>query len=323
MSSEEYKGWIAHENETPPIAKMIDSFKEYWVDAIALVNQTAVPAAQHGYGMAAMDDDTLIALYSESLANFGAAYATTQELMKSQATTMAAMQGQLTNIQQFCMAVNQQPPPTIYAPPQQQQFNKRRDRRNGGSGGGNGGGSFPQQPTWFGGNGAGAQQPARPPTPYKRWENRNYCHTHGGDIDDTHTSMTCGNHGPTHNPNATRANIMGRSVGGMHKTILPLACGRTPPPRRPQQQQHPQQRPPVSYYPVQGTTQPTYRARATMPMSAQQGMVNFVGQQYPAPANAQMMQQPAQQAMPMMAPYYAPTQQPYYAPNQQHQPGYF
>jgi hypothetical protein len=58
-------------------------------------------------------------------------------------------------------------------------------------------------------------------------------------------------------------------------------------------------------------------------MSAQQGMVNFVGQQYPAPANAQMMQQPAQQAMPMMAPYYAPTQQPYYAPNQQHQPGYF
>jgi hypothetical protein len=35
-----------------------------------------------------------------------------------------------------------------------------------------------------------------------------------------------------------------------------------------------------------------------------------------------MMQQPAQQAMPMMAPYYAPNQQPYYAPNQQ-QLGYF
>jgi hypothetical protein len=43
-----------------------------------------------------------------------------------------------------------------------------------------------------------------------------------------------------------------------------------------------------------------------------QGMMNFVGQQYPAPnaADAQMMQQPAQQAMPMMAPYYAPNQQP-------------
>jgi len=55
-----------------------------------------------------------------------------------------------------------------------------------------------------------------------------------------------------------------------------------------------------------------------------QGMMNFVGQQYPAPnaANRQMMQHPAQQAMPMMAPYYAPNQHPYHAPNQQ-QPGYF
>jgi hypothetical protein len=64
----------------------------------------------------------------------------------------------------------------------------------------------------------------------------------------------------------------------------------------------------------------------TMPVQQPgQGMMNFVGQQHSAPnaANVQMrMQQPAQQAMPMMAPYYAPNQQPYYAPNQQ-QPGYF
>jgi hypothetical protein len=39
-----------------------------------------------------------------------------------------------------------------------------------------------------------------------------------------------------------------------------------------------------------------------------QGMMNFVGQQYPAPATAQMMQQSAQQEMPMIAPYYAPYQ---------------
>ena len=79
MYSEEYKGWIARENEQPPIIETIDSFKEYWADVIALVNQTAVPAAQHGYGMAAMDNDTSIASYSKSLANFGAAYAATQE----------------------------------------------------------------------------------------------------------------------------------------------------------------------------------------------------------------------------------------------------
>jgi hypothetical protein len=92
---------------------------------------------------------------------------------------------------------------------------------NGDTGGGNGGGSFPQKPAWFGGSGAGAQQPTRPPTPYKHWENWNYCHSHGGDIDDTHTSALCGNRGPTHNPNATHANIMGRFIAGMHKTILP------------------------------------------------------------------------------------------------------
>ena len=195
MYSEDYKGWIARENETPRITQTINSFKEYWADAIALVNQTAVPATQHGYGMATMDDDALITSYGESLANFGTAYAATQVSMKSQATTMAAMQGQLANIQQFCMAANQQPPPTIHAPPQlQQQHNNRRsNRRNGGSGGANGTGSFPQQPTWFGGNGTGAQQPTRPPTPYKRWENWNYCSTHGGDVDDSHTSITCGN----------------------------------------------------------------------------------------------------------------------------------
>jgi hypothetical protein len=241
MYSEEYKNWIARENKSPPITERIDSFKEYWANVIALVNQTAAQASPHGYSMSAMDDDALIASYSESHANFGAAYAATQELMKSQATTMASMQGQLTNIQQLCMAVGQQPPPNNYAPAQQQHtFNNCRDRRNGGGhnngggggGGVNGGGSF-QQPAWFGGNGASTQQPTHPPTPYKRWENWNYCHTHGGDVDDTQTSASCGNRGPTHNPNATRAanaNMMGGSIAGMHKTILPSACGRTPPP---------------------------------------------------------------------------------------------
>jgi len=128
--------------------------------------------------MAAMDDNVLIASYSKLLANFGATHAATQESMKNQATTMAAMQGQLMNIQQFCMSVGQQPPPNIYAPTQQQHtFNNCYDRcnggghNNGGAGGGNSGGSFPQQPAWFGGNGASTQQPTRPPTPYKHWEN--------------------------------------------------------------------------------------------------------------------------------------------------------
>jgi len=108
----------SRENETPTIVETINFFKEYWANGIALANQTAAPVSQHGYGMAAMDDDASIASYSESLANFGAAYTDTQESMKAQATTMATMQGQLTNIQQLCMAVGQQPPPNIYTPSQ-------------------------------------------------------------------------------------------------------------------------------------------------------------------------------------------------------------
>ena len=111
MYSEEYKNWITRENESPPIVETIDSFKEYWAAAISFVNQTAIPVASHGYGMNVMDDGTSIASCGELLANFSAAYAAMQESMKNQATTMAAMQGQLANIQQFCMAVNQQPPP--------------------------------------------------------------------------------------------------------------------------------------------------------------------------------------------------------------------
>ncbi len=61
MYSEEYKNWIARENESPPIVETIDSFKEYWAAAISLVNQTAIPAANHGYGMNVMDADTSIA----------------------------------------------------------------------------------------------------------------------------------------------------------------------------------------------------------------------------------------------------------------------
>ena len=117
MYSEEYNNWIAREHESPPIVETIDSFKEYWSGVIALIDQTAAPASQHGYSMAAVDDDTSIALYTKTMTNFGNAYAATQDTMKSQAASLTAMQGQLANIQQFCMAVSQQPPSTVYQPP--------------------------------------------------------------------------------------------------------------------------------------------------------------------------------------------------------------
>ena len=67
--------------------------------------------------MATINDDVLTALYTKTMSNFGNGYAATQELMKSQASSLAAMQGQLANIQQFCMAVGQKPPSNLYQPP--------------------------------------------------------------------------------------------------------------------------------------------------------------------------------------------------------------
>jgi hypothetical protein len=243
MYSEEYTNWIACESESPPIVKTINSFKEYWSGAITLVNQTAAPASQHGYGMAAVNDNASIALYNKTLTNVGAAYASMQETIKCQATSLVVMQGQLANIHQFCMAVGQQPPINIYAPTQHQRTsNNRGIRRNGKGQGGGRSGRGNQQPTWFA------------PTPYKHWENWNYCHMHGGDIEDCHTSGTCRKPGPMHNPHATRANTMGGSAAGMHKTILPSVSGRTAPNRRPQQQKLSHQRRPIAHYPAHGTT---------------------------------------------------------------------
>jgi hypothetical protein len=81
-----------------------------------LVNQTAIPAGLHGYGMAAVNDEDSVVSYSESIANFGTAYATTQELVKAQGMTIVSMQGQLQAMQKYCMALQQQPPLAIYVP---------------------------------------------------------------------------------------------------------------------------------------------------------------------------------------------------------------
>jgi hypothetical protein len=76
--------------------------------------------------MAAINnDDASVISYGESIANFGAAYAATQELVRSQGTTIASMQSQLQAMHQYCMALQQQPPPTIYMAQQQQQRGRR------------------------------------------------------------------------------------------------------------------------------------------------------------------------------------------------------
>ncbi len=81
----------------------------------------------------------------------------------------------------------------------------------------------------------GGQCPLQPPTPFKTFENWNYCHTHGRDVNNTHTGMSCRNSGPLHNPNVMRTNMMGGNRAGLHRMILPSASGCVPSaPRQPQ-----------------------------------------------------------------------------------------
>ncbi len=65
-----------------------------------------------------------------------------------------------------------------------------------------------------------------PPSPIKCFENWNYCSTHGGNVDNYHTSAARSRPGENHQRTATRTNTMGSSMHGMHKTVLHSAAGR-------------------------------------------------------------------------------------------------
>jgi hypothetical protein len=220
-------------------------------------------------------------------------------------------------MQQYCMGLQQQPPPTIYAPQQQARGGRGYGRRTQLTGGRGGGGY--QAPTTT------LQQSTTPPTPFKRFKNWNYCHTHGGDMAITHTSQTCRWPGSNHNRTATRTNTQGGLPAGLHKTILPSAAGRVPPPhqqqRAPTQAMWPQPPPPATYpapYPAAMTTM-----RSTMPAAPYQQAIHHIGQQMvpqtmyhggqpvgpPSPYGA-VQTLPAPPQGTMMYPSYATYQQP-------------
>ncbi len=139
MYAKEYKAWIARESECPRIAKTFDTFKTFSAVKIMLVNQTAVPASMHGYGMAAVNNDDSVVLYDKLIENFGTAYAATHKSVKAHSSTIMSMQGQLQAMQQFCMVLQQQqPPPPTYALQQQQRGHRGSLCRNTPGGAGRG-----------------------------------------------------------------------------------------------------------------------------------------------------------------------------------------
>ena len=177
-------------------------FQEVWTKNIATCDDaTSTIAGQHGYGMninqvsdGTGDDSS----FDTSITNFSQAHQHTQATINSLSTQnqalqtqhanqMSQMQQQMNSIQQqLIMAVNSRPMmPTMQAPAYQapaynNQRNNNNNNRNNNNGGGNGGG----------GNGYNNQNRA-PPNPVKRFENFNYCFSHGFDVADDHCSMNC------------------------------------------------------------------------------------------------------------------------------------
>jgi hypothetical protein len=223
---EEMKAW---KKRTPAEGNDYAAFKIFWEQAIRIADKsTATPAAQYDYGMAVTDDDKSTAsrtsALESSISTFGSAYAATEERVRNQTDTINQLQGQLSNLQQMCHTIMTRPPvyPTMptYTPRNTNYPYNTRGGRGGRGGGRNNNQHFPTGPP--------ATQ-VTPPNPVKRFANMNYCHTHGGDIDDFHTSANCAKPGPFHNFLATRTNTMGGSIKGMHKTIIPNGGGQQPP----------------------------------------------------------------------------------------------
>ena len=297
---EEMKAW---KKRTPAEGNDYAAFKVFWEQAIRVADtSTATPAAQYDYGMnineISGDDKSNASRTSaleSSISTFGSAYAATEERVRTQTDTINNMQGQLNALQQqLCHAVMTRPP--TYPPPYNPRNNNYNNNNNqrGGYGNGGRGGGYQRNNNQHMPTGPPATQMSVP-TPYKRFENMNYCHTHGGDVDDFHTSTTCSKPGPYHVYHATRDNTMGGSISGLHKTIMPSASG-----RRPAQNRTPQYNNGYNRAPMLPTMQqpPMQQQQHVRPPANPSGY-------YHNNMQPQMMPPPLQQ--PMAPPNMAPT----------------
>jgi hypothetical protein len=143
---------------------------------------------------------------------------------------------------------------------------------------------------------------------YKHFKNWNYCHTHGDNINNRHTSRRCAKPGPAHNLHGTRTNMMSRSPAGLHKTISPSTSSRAP--HFPCQQCPPapaswqQPLPPINF---------TNAMQQIMPPAPYHQM-HYMGQHFgptPPPVAQPAPPAPAPLAGTMMVSYYVPYPQPH------------
>jgi hypothetical protein len=211
--------------------------------------------------MNAIGNNQSTAYLANAVSNFGAAYTATQESLRNNNASINAMQGQM---KMLCNALGNQPPAGMPQYPQQsnqgrqaqggqrvQQQNQcqQGQPRGGGGGANNGGGQnrlYRGNNTGHGNNpgitfnsGGGSyptQGTSNPPSPFKKFINWNYCHTHGCNIHNNHTSATCAQPSVNHQPAATRSNMTGGNNKGILKTLLPGATAQCTPAAQPAQQ---------------------------------------------------------------------------------------
>ncbi len=91
LSPKEYKMWILRGNNASKMNDFV-SFKTFWGNAVQIAAFTAVPASQHGYRMAATNDDTSAQSLMDTVSNFGMPYAVTHESLWSNTANILAMQ---------------------------------------------------------------------------------------------------------------------------------------------------------------------------------------------------------------------------------------
>jgi hypothetical protein len=151
----------------------------------------------------------------------------------------------------------------------------------------------------------------QPFTPFKKFNNWNYCSTHGGDIHHTHTSGTCCHPSPLHNLSATRTNTMGGLTAGLHKTVLPSIVGHATPPLRqqgaPARAMWQQPPPPMNITSLMAVMRPMMPMMPPVPYQ----VLYHVSQQFgPNPPAAAPPAPPVPQPGTLIMPYYAQYQQP-------------
>ena len=196
-------------------------------------NEVVTEAGSMGYGMAATDsltdDDDTTQQFRRTLTDFAASMAANEkeytERSNAAATQQQQMAAALQQMQQSLSQLNAQMAMAARPGPQQQQqqflpqqqqcqpvppFQQQPFQ--------------PQQQPW---QQRQQQQPQRPPN-VKRFENWNYCWTHGCDLPDGHTSATCYKPAQGHQFQATHNNPMGGNPKNSHKTVLPSQAGFPP-----------------------------------------------------------------------------------------------